>query len=247
MRILAISDSHYKFAPHSAADQANAQRLIGFLKAAKGKYELVALVGDIFDLWFDGRYTIVKQYFPVLKALADLHDSGARIIYISGNHDFWFGDFLSRYLGCEIYTDGVTITADGKQIRFEHGDIRTVNDLRYQLYRKVVRLSLVKNIFHLLHPDLALSIGSLFSRSSRQRKENPELRKAKTRGLENYAKSLIKKGKADIVVMGHSHLPQLKQFEKGYYANCGDWLQHFSYVEIDEGIPTLNEYKQEMT
>jgi len=244
MKILAFSDCHYKFAPRSQNDRETSEKLICFLKAAKGKYDLVALVGDIFDLWFDGKYTLVKQYFPVLKALADLHENGARIIYISGNHDFWFGDFLPQYLGCEIYPDGVTITADGRKIRFEHGDTRTVNDLRYQLYRKVVRLSLVKNIFQLLHPDLALSIGSLFSRSSRQRKENPELRKAKTQGLENYAQRLIKKGKADIVVMGHSHIPQLKQLEHGYYANCGDWLQHFSFVEINEGLPTLNEYKQ---
>ncbi len=243
MRILAISDCHYKFAPQSRDDHA-AQLLISFLNSSKGQYDLVALVGDIFDLWFDGKYTLVKQYFPVLKALADLHENGARLIYISGNHDFWFGSFLSDYLGCEIYPDGVTLSLDGKKIRFEHGDTRTVNDLRYQLYRKVVRLNLVKNIFQMLHPDLALSIGSLFSRSSRGRKENPALRKAKTEGLENYAKNLINKGKADIVVMGHSHIPQLNQVNSGYYANCGDWLQHCSYVTIIEGIPTLNVYKQ---
>ncbi len=245
MRILAFSDCHYKFTETSHEGKANSERLLSFLREAKGKYELVALVGDIFDLWFDGKYTIVKQYFPLLKALSDLHEAGARLIYISGNHDFWFGDFLSKYLGCEIHPEGVTIEADGQKIRFEHGDTRTINDLRYQLYRKVVRLNLVKNIFQLLHPDLALSIGTLFSRSSRKRKENPALRQAKTLGLENYAESLIQKGKANIVVMGHSHIPVHKSIQSGYYLNCGDWLSHCSYVEINEGIPSLNVYKQQ--
>ncbi len=245
MKILALSDSHYKFHPHSPEDHENARLLVSFLHQARGKYDLIALVGDIFDLWFDGRYTIVKQYFPLLKALADLHESGARLIFISGNHDFWFGDFLTSYLGMEIYPDVVTISAEGRKIRFEHGDTRTVNDLRYQLYRKVVRLSAVKHIFSLLHPDFALSLGTLFSRSSRSRKENPALRAAKTKGLVSYAQSLIRKGKADIVVMGHSHIPQVEQLGDGYYANCGDWISHHSYIEINEGIPSLFEYNKQ--
>ncbi|GAB1366945.1 UDP-2,3-diacylglucosamine diphosphatase [Candidatus Cloacimonadaceae bacterium] len=244
MKILAVSDCHYKYANPSRDEKLSSDKLCRFLKEAKGRYDLVALVGDIFDLWFDGKYTIVKQYFPLLKALSDLHEAGARLIYVSGNHDFWFGDFLSTYLGCEIHPDGITIEADGQKIRFEHGDTRTVNDLRYQLYRKVVRLNIVKTVFHLLHPDLALSLGTLLSRSSRKRKQNPALRQAKTQGLEDYAKRLIQKGKASIVVMGHSHNPGLSSIITGYYLNCGDWLSHCSYVEIIEGIPSLNVYNQ---
>jgi len=242
MKILAISDCHYKYNNTCADDTKNAQILLSFLKSCVGKYDLVALVGDIFDLWWDGKYTIVKQYFPLLRVLADLHDSGARLLLISGNHDFWFGNFLTDFLGCEIHPDGVTIHADGKTIRFEHGDIRTVNDLRYQLYRKLIRMKLIRSLFALLHPDFALSLGTLLSRSSRLRKEHDALRVAKTKGLNHYAAHLIDHKKADIVVMGHSHNPTLEHIGTGFYANCGDWLGHFSYVEIDAGIPTLKQY-----
>ncbi len=88
----------------------------------------------------------MKQYFPVLCALSAIKESGTRIVYISGNHDFWFGNFLSDYIGCEIHPDGFTINTDGKKIRFEHGDARTFNDLRYQLYRKVIRWKAVHKI-----------------------------------------------------------------------------------------------------
>lgn len=242
MKILAISDCHYKFHQTCSADKQNAELLVSFLKSCVSKYDAVALVGDIFDLWFDGKYTMVKQYFPLLRALADIHDAGARLLYISGNHDFWFGNFLPQYLGCEIYPDGVTLKADGKSIRFEHGDTRTINDLRYQIYRKLIRLKPVKQLFGLLHPDFALSLGTLLSRSSRTRQEKPALRKAKTAGLKHYATKLITSKKADIVVMGHSHIPTLEQIEAGYYINCGDWINHFTYVEIDAGNPTLKQY-----
>jgi UDP-2,3-diacylglucosamine hydrolase len=242
MRILAISDCHYKYHYNEASDADNAAKLIKFLRQCIGKYDVLALVGDIFDLWFDGKYTIVKQYFPLLRVLADIHDAGARIIFISGNHDFWFGNFLQDYIGCEIYPDGYTLLDEGIKIRFEHGDTRTVNDLRYQLYRKLIRLNLMKDIFSLLHPDFALGLGTLLSRSSRQRPENPELRAKKTQGLKLFAKTLIDRKKADIVVMGHSHVPELLSLADGYYANCGDWILHHSYIEIIAGKPSLHEY-----
>lgn len=245
MKILAISDCHYKFSPPSATDKENSRLLLSFMKSAIGGYDLVVLAGDIFDLWFDGKYTLIKQYFPLLKILADIREAGARIVMLSGNHDFWYGDFMPDYLGIELYPDGYTLNADGKKIRFEHGDTHTHNDLRYQMYRQVVRLPLVKGFFSILHPDLALEIGTLFSRSSRSRVENPETRRRKTRGLSLYAQSLIATGKADIVVMGHSHNPELIELQGGYYANCGDWLGHHSYVEINAGIPSLHQYKEQ--
>ncbi|PKN72509.1 MAG: UDP-2,3-diacylglucosamine hydrolase [Candidatus Cloacimonetes bacterium HGW-Cloacimonetes-3] len=242
MRILAISDCHYKYHRTEEADTHNAELLLSFLRESVGRYDTLVLVGDIFDLWFDWRYTIVKQYFPLLRVLAEIRDAGCRLLYLSGNHDFWFGDFLTEYIGCEIHPDGVTMEADGKLIRFEHGDIRTVNDLRYKLYRRVIRLNGVKRLFSMLHPDIALILGTFLSRTSRTRPGNPELRSIKTRGLKQYTKRLIQRKEADIVVMGHSHFPELVPLLDGFYANCGDWIVHHSYIEIIEGIPLLKQY-----
>ncbi len=242
MRILAISDCHYKYHRTDAADTPNAELLLSFLRECIGKYDTLVLVGDIFDLWFDWKYSIVKQYFPLLRVLADIHDAGCRLLYISGNHDFWFGDFLTKYIGCEMHPDG--IETDGKQIRFEHGDIRTVNDLRYQIYRRIIRLNGIKRVFSMLHPDIALSLGTLLSRTSRTRPETPGSRSTKTRGLKLYTKRLIERKEANIVVMGHSHFPELVPLLDGFYANCGDWIVHHSYIEIIEGIPQLKQYNK---
>ena len=133
---------------------------------------------------------------------------------------------------------------DGKIIHFEHGDTRTVNDLRYQIYRRIIRLSGMKRLFSLLHPDFALSLGTLLSRTSRKRPRSSDERNRRTGGLYQYAEKLIRSRKADIVVMGHSHKPDLIHIAEGCYANCGDWLEHHTYIEITDGSVELKHYQQ---
>lgn len=243
MRICAISDLHYKYHITSKTDQENQQIILSFLDSIKGRYDLLVLAGDIFDLWFDGRYTVVKQYFPLLVRLHEIHRQGCRIVLISGNHDFWFGDFLPDTIGMELYPESFRITADGRKMLFCHGDTHTVNDTRYRILRWTLRLPITRKLFSLIHPDLALSLGSLMSRSSRERKLHPEVRSRKNEGLKSFATRQIKQGSSEIVVMGHSHEPQVSHIDSGVYANCGDWLGHYSYIEILGGEVYLRSFK----
>jgi len=64
MRVCVISDLHYKYTDPCPEDRENSALVLSFLAEAKGKYDLMILNGDIFDLWFDWRYGIIKQYFP---------------------------------------------------------------------------------------------------------------------------------------------------------------------------------------
>jgi len=242
MKIIALSDMHYKFCPANDAErQVNAYGH-SFLSSLVGKIDILVLNGDIFDLWFDWEYAIIPQYFPILKVLAEIHEAGARIIYISGNHDFWFGCFLSQYLGIELYSDSYELKADGKRLYLTHGDLYTVNDMRYKLFRYLIRLPQMRALFSLLHPNLALRLGALLSRSSRKRKDPTNLRARKVAGLKRHATAMIKNG-YDIVIMGHSHEPELCQMGSGFYANCGDWIRHQSYLQITDGIPVLSKFE----
>ncbi len=243
MRICVISDLHFKYAQDTAEDRQNAELALDFLRSAAGKYDLLVLNGDIFDLWFEWKYTIVKQYFPLLHRLAVLGEQGCRLVLIGGNHDFWFKGFLTQYLGIEVQPDQFALEADGHRILFTHGDLHTVNDLRYKLFRSFIRLTGIRWLFNLLHPDLALSLGRKMSRSSRLRKISSQLQTKKSTGLIQYAQTRIRQNKYDVVCMGHSHKPQVNQLEGGYYVNSGDWLQNHTYVEIIDGAIALHYYK----
>jgi UDP-2,3-diacylglucosamine hydrolase len=240
MRICVISDLHYKFATPNPEDVEQNARALAFLRTLPGHYDWLILNGDIFDLWYDWKYTIIKAYFPVLKILADIREKGCKIVYISGNHDFWFNDFFPEQLQVELYQDAFVLETDRRKIYFTHGDLHTTNDSRYKFLRRVIRLPFTKKLFHIIHPDLSLAIGRAMSRSSRERKIPPTLQQQKKEGLESYAASLL--NDYDFVVMGHTHEPCVIPMGKGTYANCGDWLVNHSYVTILDGKLELRRF-----
>ncbi|MCB5284258.1 MAG: UDP-2,3-diacylglucosamine diphosphatase [Candidatus Cloacimonetes bacterium] len=247
MRICVLSDVHYKYAPRDSYDRANASLALDFLKQAVGKYDLMVLNGDIFDLWFDWTFTIIKQYFPFLHRLAEIREHGCRLVLISGNHDFWFNDFFRDYLDVKVYNDAYSLKADGIKMLFTHGDLHTVNDFRYKFFRRLIRFRLSKKLFSLLHPDLALRLGAKLSRSSRFRQVSALLQSKKSAGLSHYAEYMVKKKDYDLVCMGHCHRPGISQLKGGTYANSGDWTRHHSYLEIDAGRVNLKYYKSKET
>ncbi len=234
MRICVVSDVHYKYHIQTEDERATNAAFTEFLDDIRGQYDILVLNGDIFDLWFDWKYSVIKQYLPVLKRLSLIRDNGCRIVYISGNHDFWFGDYFPEYLDAELVPDSYELEADGKKILITHGDKYTVNDLRYKMFRSVIRQPWLKNVFSILHPDLALWVGTKLSRSSRKRKGSPLIREKKISGLQSYAFGKIQKG-FHYVIMGHSHKPCQSPHKNGLYVNCGDWIVHRTFVEIIDG------------
>jgi len=241
MRICVVSDLHYKFSAPKPEDVEQNAKILAFLRTLPGRFDWLILNGDIFDIWYDWKYTVVKAYFPVLKILADIREKGCKIVYISGNHDFWFGDFFPVQLQVDIHLDAFVLEVDRKKIYFTHGDLHTVNDAKYKLLRKVIRKPFTRKLFASFHPDLALAIGKAFSRSSRQRKVSPVLQQKKKEGLENYAAELL--NEYDFVVMGHTHEPCLMPMGRGFYANCGDWIFNHSYVTIIDGRIELKSFE----
>lgn len=242
MRFYVISDLHLKFSENSE-DRKRRERVLNFLDSLIGKADILVLNGDIFDLWFAWNRVIIKSYFPILKKFADIRESGCKIYFTAGNHDFWFRDFLSQYLGFSIHQNNLNLVIDGKKILIAHGDQYTSNDLRYKIFRSIIRNKIVMWIFQIIHPDLALNIGKTMSRSSRNRAMSPQLKEAKAKGLESYAIKQLNKD-SDVVIMGHSHSPVLKEFDTGLYINSGDWIKHNTYIEAIDGKFQLKIYKE---
>lgn len=241
MRVYFVSDFHLKF-QENREDRKRRERILDFFRSIKGKADILVLNGDIFDLWFDWSEVIIKGYFPLLKVLADLQENGCRLILIAGNHDFWFSGFLQEYLKMEIYPERFCEEIDGKKIYVTHGDLHTTNDLRYKLFRSLIRNRVVKFLFRILHPDLALNLGKLLSRSSRERKLPAALKSKKEEGLVKFANKMLKD--YDLVVMGHAHAPKNIELNGGNYVNLGDWIVHNSYLEMTDGNIELKQYTE---
>jgi len=243
MKYIITSDFHLKY-KENADDLARRQRVEAFLLSLVGQIDGLVLAGDVFDFWMEWNKVIIKNYFTVLKVFSLLKDAGTRLVFLTGNHDFWLGEFLQNTIGFEIYENNFTDCLNGKKIFVSHGDLYTKNDLRYKVYRRCIRQKFIHKIALLLHPDLALSVSNLFSRTSRLRKDGTEVAKKKEEGHLQKAKELSKD--YDLIVFGHSHNPLRMQFDESIYINCGDWLSHDSYCYFDEETIELRQYKKEM-
>jgi UDP-2,3-diacylglucosamine hydrolase len=232
MKIIVISDTHIKFNENDE-DKARRLRVTNFLQSISSDTDMLVLNGDIFDLWFDWNSVIIAGYYDFIHELKTIISRGIKVVMLAGNHDFWFNGFLEK-LGIEIYSDYYITIDKQNQIYFTHGDKHTSNDIRYFIFRNLLRNKVTKFIFNLIHPELSLNIGKKLSRSSRDRQDSPEITKKKNQGLIDFAEKKIKDG-YQLVIMGHAHNPQKIQLDQGFYLNSGDWIVHNSYIEIVDG------------
>lgn len=202
------------------------RKLVSFLQyCAKDAAELY-IVGDLYDYWFEYRRVYQKGFFRTLTALQDLVESGVKVHYLIGNHDFMHRDFFSKEIGASLYEDAVTVTLDGKKFFIAHGDGLVVNDMGYNILKKILRNKFLQWLYSFVHPDLGIWIASGTSKKSRDYTTKKDY--GEEDGLFDAAKSKLNNG-FDYVIMGHLHARHHKKMGKGEYINLGSWLNSPCY------------------
>ena len=116
-----------------AGDPATARcterRFTAWLDAVSRDAEAIYLLGDLFDFWFEYRRVVPQGFVRTLGKLAELTDRGVRVVFFTGNHDMWVGDYLHRECGVEIHTEPQVVTLAGKRLFLAHGDNINVGHL----------------------------------------------------------------------------------------------------------------------
>ncbi|MEE8551240.1 MAG: metallophosphoesterase, partial [Gemmatimonadota bacterium] len=127
-----VSDIHLGAVPEAVEIE-----FIMFLREWNGRAELMLINGDLFEFWFEYRTVIPSEYFQVLRALAELRDSGVRLMLVGGNHDAWGGPFLRSEIGVELVDGPTELQLAGRQALVAHGDGLGPGDLGYKALRSV--------------------------------------------------------------------------------------------------------------
>lgn len=236
-----ISDAHLGIADY-AAEEGRRARLLTFLRSLRGKTRQLYIVGDLFDFWFEYRTVVPRQHYTVLHALSSLVESGVRVTYLAGNHDFWLGTFLDEQVGVETAEGPLTVTHHGRRIYIAHGHGLISRDLGYRLLSKIMHSPFSIRLFQLIHPDCGFRIGRLVSRLSR-RHGTPTAWDPRE-AYRVLAFSLLDQG-YDTVVFGHSHSPTVQHRGDKVYINIGDWLRHDTYGVLRDGEMTLEKHEEE--
>ncbi len=217
---LFISDIHLGLQSRSL-ENLKERLLVKFLNFAKENCKELYIVGDLFDYWFEYKRVYQKGFFRTLTALQDLSESGIKIHYFIGNHDFMHLNFFKEEIGTIIYENPICTFLDGKKFFIGHGDGMVKNDIGYQILKKILRNKGIQKIYSWIHPDLGITLASATSKTSRDYTNKKNY--GEDDGLLDSAKIKIDEG-FDYVIFGHLHKRCLINYKKGVYINLGSWL-----------------------
>ncbi|MGQ9678042.1 MAG: UDP-2,3-diacylglucosamine diphosphatase [bacterium] len=230
-----VSDLHLGSGEHFAE-----RRFIEFLLSIKGKSAGLYILGDLFEFWFEYRRVVPKVGLDVLAVLRELSESGTKIFLFRGNHDIWFKGWLETELKAQGVFDELEMEIDGLRVFLAHGDSLD-RALVPRFFRFLMRSSVNGFLFSFLHPDIGVGLARLVSAKSRQAMLENGAAVALQTALAAFAEKKIAKG-CDVVMLGHSHIPEIRSFGSGTYINTGDWLKNFTYGLIKDGKAALERF-----
>ncbi|MFY7728823.1 MAG: UDP-2,3-diacylglucosamine diphosphatase, partial [Flavobacterium sp.] len=98
LKIYFASDQHFG-APTPELSAPREQRFVKWLDEIKQDADVLFLVGDLFDFWFEYKTVVPRGFVRVLGKLAELKERGIEIHFFVGNHDLWMDDYFEKELG----------------------------------------------------------------------------------------------------------------------------------------------------
>ena len=248
-KIYFASDFHLGYPDHQTS-LARERKVVAWLDSIKSDSQVVFLVGDIFDFWFEYKNVVPKGFVRLLGKLAELSDSGIEIIVFAGNHDIWMFDYFTKELGIKVYrefqeysvsSNQLAVSSEQSQITnhnsqtggvslttfyIVHGDGLGPGDFGYKYLKKVFESKLSQWAFGWIHPHAGMTLATWWSGS---RKDEERIkRELQFRGENEWLWSFAKEQEAlkhhDFYIFGHRHLLlDLPVNDNSRYINLGQW------------------------
>ena len=218
-----------------AAARRTERRFTAWLDAVSRDADAIFLLGDLFDFWFEYRRVVPQGFVRTLGKLAELTDRGVRVVFFTGNHDMWVGDYLHRECGVEIRTAPQVVELAGKRLFLGHGDNLNIGGqplLRFM--NGVFRSRPLRWLFSWgVHPDWAVRFGRWWSGRSRK-SHGDECDPRVTEPLVDYARERQRREPVDYYVFGHMHCARDYAADGLRVVLLGAWDAP-TYAVLDDG------------
>ncbi len=243
-KIYFASDFHLGI-PNNLQSNEREKIIVAWLDKVKTDAKEIYLVGDLFDFWFEYKYTVPKGCIRFLGKIAELVEHGIQFHLFTGNHDMWMFDYLEKEFGITINRKPITKEINDKIFFIGHGDGLGPGDKKYKIIKRFFANKLCQWLFARLHPNFGFSIAHYWSKKSREKEMlgNHDFLGENKEWLIIYANEILKKRHVDYFIFGHRHLPiEHKLSEKSTYINLGDWIKHYTYGVFDGEKLTLENF-----
>jgi UDP-2,3-diacylglucosamine hydrolase len=234
-KVYFLSDFHLGV-PDRASSLKREKRIVRFLDEAMKDAQMIFIVGDLFDFWFEYRKVIPKGYVRILGKMAEITDAGIPIHFFVGNHDMWMNGYFEQELNIPVFFESQEYEFSGKKFLVGHGDGLGPGDHGYKMLKKIFRNPVCQFLFGIIPPAIGMALANYSSRGSRSITGNSEdhfLGEDKE-WLISYCREVLKKKHFDYFIFGHRHLPIDYSLEpSSRYINLGDWIRYNSYAVFD--------------
>lgn len=214
---------------HLGTKRAQSEKLIDFFR--KTDSDFLYLVGDITDNWALKKKWLWKQsHNDVLQKILRKARKGTRVIYIPGNHDEQFRDFIGARFGrVAVKLNDIHVGVNGKRYLVMHGDefdgvIKYAKWLAYLgdgAYEWAISLSLLVNR---VRRRLGMPYWSLSAYLKNRVKKAVEYLSL----FEDVMAHEARRRGVDGVICGHVHTPEMRVIDGIEYFNDGDWVESCS-------------------
>ncbi len=244
-KIYFLSDFHLG-APDAASSLIREKKIIRFLDVIKHDAQVIFIVGDLFDFWYEYKKVVPKGYVRILGKIAELSDAGIAMHFFVGNHDMWMKDYFQKELNTKVYFEPKEFVFFNTKFLIGHGDGLGPGDEGYKFIKKIFRNKFCQFLFGILPPNIGIGIADYFSRKSRAKtgKTDEVFLGEEKEWLVVYCKEVLTEKHYDFFVFGHRHLPlDISLQENSRYINLGDWIKYFSYAVFDGKKLLLEYYK----
>jgi len=219
-RAIFISDLHL------GTKRAQTTALLDFLRCTES--DQLYIVGDFIDNWSLRKAWYWDQlHNDVMQKLLRKARKGTKLVYIPGNHDENFRNFLNLRFGrVAVLEETVHVTAKGKRYLVLHGDkfdgvvrfapwLAKLGDTAYELSMDLNKgLNAIRRFFRLPYWSLSAYLKNRVKKAVEfiSHFEEAVVRDAKSRNC-------------DGVICGHIHTPEDRMIDGIHYLNDGDWVE----------------------
>ena len=224
------------------------KHIVHWLKSIKSDADVIYLVGDLFDYWYEYGTVIPRGNDLFKSTLLQLRQEGVQVEIFTGNHDVWMKDYFEKDLDIKVHRNPISVSHHGKSMYIAHGDGLGPGDRGYKLLKRIFTSTICQWFFSRLHPNFAIRFMKFCSQlSSKYNKDsdvNTQHLNLDREWLSQYSESINSSQKHDYYIYGHRHLPiqyQLKDGKSVYY-NLGDWMNHYTYGVLENGQFNLKSY-----
>lgn len=158
-------------------------------------------------------------------------DYSKDIIYVVGNHDVALANLIGQELHGVSFVEDYSFEEHGRIFRVEHGD-------KYEtgLVHRKYAMKFISLMQDFLERTFSIDLTSWLT--------NLKIKKRKLKKLWDI---IDMNNDVDVLIMGHLHIPEVviwidEDENIKTYVNSGDWVQHTTYVEVNDGVIRLRNF-----